>query len=263
MSDPLEAMAPKWSTKSFHNFLNDQDNAQKLLNLCKGGLHNAILGPEIVSFLAETDKDASQDRTSALKRAKERAELANLEVKAGFPRLHAQFIVSSWTSLETLILSVVSDHLLHEVGILQKDPWRNLKIKLGEYDGLDPEQRVSHLVSVMDQALGAPLKGGVNRFETLLETVGLKGVIPEELGKSLFELQQVRNAIVHKRGIADHKFKVACPWVEATQGELIYVSEPMLANYLAAVMEYVIELICRNGEHFGAMDIRQRRPKLR
>lgn len=52
---------------------------------------------------------------------------------------------------------------------------------------------------------------GVARFETLLALVELSGAIDEEHRKGLFELQQVRNVIVHRAGIVDRRLREQCP----------------------------------------------------
>lgn len=129
-------------------------------------------------------------------------------------------------------------------------------MKVGEYETLDTEQKSSHLASSIDQSMSGPLKGGATRFESLIETIGLKGAVSEEVRRGLWELQQTRNVIVHKRGKADRKFCEACPWLGLTPGTEICVTSQTFENYFVTAHKYVVELIYRTGEFFGVTNMR-------
>jgi hypothetical protein len=135
-------------------------------------------------------------------------------------------------------------------------------VKVGEYEILDAEQKASYLASSMDQLLSGPLRGGVTRLEALLETIGLKGGVSEDVRRGMWELHQIRNVLVHKRGKADRKFCEACPWLGVTPVVEISVSSQMYKNYFVTAHKYVVELICRTGEFFGDTDIRSDAPAL-
>src|ERR1039457_5671193 len=250
-----EAGLPKWVSQVFKDFLDHQDRMMKVLDLSRSGIRSATVSPEIVEFLARGD--GSEQEPTVVKKlqdARAMAEFAQREIDNDFPVLHAQAVVSLWGSLETLSLTVVADWIMNSPEILHQDPWRGLKVKVGEYETLDGEQKASHLASSIDQGLGGPLKSGVTRFESLLETVGLKGSVSDEVRRGLWELHQIRNGIVHKRGKADRKFCDACPWLGLEPGTNISVTSEMYKSYYVTSHKYVVELICRAYESFGFAD---------
>ena len=247
--------APEWSMRAFSDFIESQRHHRKLLEVCKRGIfYISSTKPRLIEVLRSPDEPVDEQRDAEIK---SEAALADSELKNDFPTLHSQFVVTLWSSLENLIFTVVEDRLLNEPSLFRSKPWCDLKVRVGEFVGLDDHQRASHLASLMDQALSAPLKGGVNRFEALMAAIGLTGVVPEELGKAIFELQQVRNLLVHQRGIADKRFVSSCPWLGASVGVTVHVGSSMCNAYLVAVLAYVGELVCRNAEHFGDSDTRK------
>ena len=256
----LKTGAPKWSVQAFRDFLDHQDRLMKVLELSRHGIRVSTTTPEIIKFLAEGKGTESEPSVvKEIDRAKSMADFAQNEIDNDFPVLHSQAVVSLWGSLETLALTVVSDWITNKPEILRQEPWRNLKVKVGEYETFDAEQKASHLASSIDQVLSGPMMGGVTRFESLLETVGLKGGVSEEVRRGLWELHQIRNIIVHKRGKADRKMCEACPWLGLIPGSEVSVTTQTYHEYSVTVHKYLLELICRNEELFGGKDIRTRR----
>jgi hypothetical protein len=249
--------APKWSTAAFREFIGHQERLMQVLDLSSRGINMITSVPTMVMAIAKAEGTTTTiEHKSQLTNAESIAKLAVFERDNDFPILHGQFVVSLWGSLETLVLDVVADWIVNEPKILNTTAWHNLKVRVSEYETLDAEQKAIYLASSMDQMLSGPLKGGVNRFESLMETVGLKGSVSGELSKTLWELQQVRNVIAHKRGIADKKFCGACPWLAPNPGDIVSVGRSMCNKYFAAVIGYSTELIARTGEYFGVSDVR-------
>jgi hypothetical protein len=249
--------SPKWSVQAFKDFMDYQARFRQVLELSRRGIHMATQGPMIIEVLAKVDGSTEDPNvTKDLERAQSNADFAQREIDNDFPVLHAQAVVSLWGSLETLVLTVVADWIVNRPEILHQEPWRSLKVKVGEYETLDTEQKASHLASSIDQSMSGPLKGGVTRFESLIETIGLKGGVSEEVRRGLWELQQTRNVIVHKRGKADRKFCEACPWLGLVPGTEICVTSQTFDNYYVTAQKYVVELIYRTGEFFGVTNMR-------
>jgi hypothetical protein len=141
--------------------------------------------------------------------------------------------------------------LRHEKRAMEIDIVQKLRIRLGEYERLDEEFRCFFIVDRIEQEVSAPLSSGVARFETLLTPFGLGGRVDESLKRDLFELSQVRNALVHRYGVADSRLVEACPWLKLKAGESIHLGSEHLRRYFEAVMKYNTELILRVGEYFG------------
>ncbi len=185
------------------------------------------------------------------------AELAQREISSDFALLYALASISLWGSLESMVHDLVRGWICNRPEILSKSPWSNLKVRIGEYEALDTEQRAYYLVEMIDQSVSGPLKHGVSRFEALLATIGLDGSVPDELRRNLFELQQVRNVLVHRRGIADQRLCKSCPWMKLKSGQPVSVGHKAYDNYVTSVLKYVMELIYRTGEHFGISNMRE------
>jgi len=196
----------------------------------------------------QKDKESNQKK---LVHAKRTAELAENEIKTGFPLLHALAVVNLWTFLEALIHSFMCSWIKNIPNSLLIDPIPKLKIKIGDYERLNKAERISYIAELLDKELGAGLRHGVNRFEVLLEPLGLSGSIPDWVRRDIYELAQVRNAIVHRIGVTDRQLKNECPWLKLKLGDEIVVTHKMFTNYMEAAHSYVTELIYRVGEKYG------------
>jgi hypothetical protein len=257
VSPALKPHAPTWSLQALKAFLDHVHLLDEVLHLCFRGISMLRGSPGMVKAIAKAEGTLdSKENQEQLSSAQHMAALAQREIESDFAILHSQAAVSLWSSLESLVLDLVADWVRNQPEILNNEPWANLKIKLADYEAVDSEQRAAYLVGLVDQTVAAPVKQGVNRFEHLLATIGLNGAVPGDLGKSLYELQQVRNVIVHKRSIADRKFCRLCPWMKLMPGQEVLVSHAMYNSYRDAVLEYVMELIFRTGEFFGVANMR-------
>ena len=117
---------------------------------------------------------------------------------------------------------------------------RKIRVSIGEYEALDTNEPYLYLVDLLQREVSAPLKSGINRFETLLEPFGLSGEVAADLRKTLFELNQVRNIIVHRGSVADRKFVNSCPWLGLQIGQSVRVCPRDFARYFVAVLNYAI-----------------------
>jgi hypothetical protein len=79
--------------------------------------------------------------------------------------------------------------------------------------------------------------------------------LPDGHSKTLFELQQVRNAIAHRNGNADRQLKSTCPWLKAKINQPVSVSGKMLDRYSEACMQYLLARLYDVGDRY-AMNLR-------
>jgi hypothetical protein len=241
---------PRWATEDFHQFLDHQEDLATILHLSMNGISMLRGRPHAIKVLAEVDGRVQEEEEN-LKRASKERDLAQREVDSDFPVLHEQAIVALWSALEALVRSFAAAWLANWPGAWQKDAVKKLRVRLGEYEALDPPDRCLWAVDLLDQETSGPLKAGLGRFEGLLETFQLNGPVAEECRKRLFELSQVRHVVVHRRGKADRKLVNACPWLQLKPGDQIKISHEMWRQYNGAVGEYVLELIQRVRVAFG------------
>ena len=88
----------------------------------------------------------------------------------------------------------------------------------------------------------------MGKYENILETIGLDGEVQSEISKSLFELGQIRNAIVHCGGRVDRQLKESCPWLTPNIGEKITIKHSDYLKYATAVSSYGVLIISRIRE---------------
>ena len=200
---------------------------------------------EAESVLAEALGDEERPRAEEMQDARKLAEVAQSELNKGFPLLHSQAMVSLWGSLEDLMRTFLSAWLANEPSAKQVETIRKLKIAVGEYESLDDYERCFHMVDLLERDVHSPLRQGVSRFESILQPFGLSGKVDSEVQKRVYELFQVRNALVHRRGVADRRLTEACPWLNLTPGKPISVSHEMYAGYAEAVAQYATQVVGR------------------
>lgn len=82
-------------------------------------------------------------------------------------------------------------------------------------------------------------------FEGLLRLIDLTGPVEDETKRTLYELGQVRNVIVHRASIADRKLVKACPWLNLSPGTKVVVTSTAFARYVNAVQDYLVALLSR------------------
>ena len=200
--------------------------------------------PGLVERLAAREhQDSSTNWAASLANARKEAEMAEAEVQAGFPLLHAQATVGLWTLLEGTVREFAVGFIKNSPNAMLIPEIAKLKVNLGEYESLDADDRCHHIADLLDRELGAPLKGGVSRLQALLKPFSVFGKVEEDQRKLLYELHQVRNALVHRSGVTDRKLQQECPWLDLKLGDQIVINHEKFNAYSLAVANYVVSVI--------------------
>lgn len=248
---------PMWARQPFEDYLDFTERIGEVVELATVGIAHLQGMPKILEKAAEVlGEKGSPDVKVRLKRAERLAELAKRESAMGFPLIHAQATVAVWGALEDLIRTFVAKWLQQEPSALFNPPLSAIKVAIGDYERLSPEEKGVFLADTLERSVNAAFKQGVTRFEAILQPIGLSGSVPDDIGKNIFELGQVRHVIVHRRGIADRRLLDACPWLTVQPGSPLVVTNPDLQRYHEAAVSYAVELMCRVGEHFGVSGMR-------
>ncbi len=190
-----------------------------------------------------------------LVRVKERA--AEVEVFAkqqkedGFYYLFSLAVVRLWGILEAMVDDLVIDFLRRPDECKDKDLIYSLKGPLLEFATAPPERQADFLTERLKDAVKAGLQPGVGRFEAMLDPIGLGGGIGSDVRRVLFELNQVRNAIVHKAGIADRRFIENCPWLNLNLDKPIKVNAEDFHLYTTSAYYYAVEIRLRTENFWG------------
>jgi len=243
---------PDWALDPFERLLDHIQQAAQLLDLSMRGISVLRAMPQALQAIAKAEPPSDvADHQAQLDRAQQEADLAQSEVEAGFPLLHAQATISLWGDLENALRTFLATWLSNEPTARNVESVHKLKVCLGEYESMDPDERCYYIVDRLEQDIESRNRRGVERFESLLGAFGLAGPLDKRLKRDLLELYHVRNVLVHRRGVADRKFVQACPWLHLSAGEQVTVSHESYAKYHHAVAAYVLELIVRVAGRFG------------
>jgi hypothetical protein len=207
----------------------------------------------LVEVLADSENEKIKNKYSEkhIDDVKKRAAFAQDEIDKGFPVIIGHAVVSFWSAMETFTHDLVISFLLNEDKILQNEMYAKIKIPLFQYEQLDKESRMHYLVQECSRTTNAVLKPGVSRFETLLESIGLSGSVDDSIKRDIYEMQQVRNLIVHKSSVVDKRFVDACPWLKASIGEKYTVSYRDYKRYVESLSRYMYVIIDRLRVYFG------------
>lgn len=244
--------APAWSVQPFKDFVQYAERLNQLMHLSMRGISILRATPGIIEAVAKAEDTLSEPSTEQrIQEAREEAELAKREVDEDFPVLHAQATVALWGNLENAVRLFVARWLENFPGALQAETVKRLRVRIGEYESLQGEDRFFYILNQLERELSAPLRSGVTRFETLLEPFQLSGPIGDSLRQNLFELNQVRNVLVHRGGNADRRLNEACPWLGFAVGDPVTITHDAFRKYNESVHAYAIILITRVGERFG------------
>jgi hypothetical protein len=263
-----------WAWDPFNSFSRDMHRAINFYGLTMQGLNTvAAQAPRLEELYAQLREANEQCRQQAQtldleigdfyedkehegvdEETRQASALAQLEVDEGFPTLHRQVALSLWSSLEWLISNLLANWLANEPNALSIENVRKVKVSIADYENFSGMDKYYYLLSEIERDTKSALKQGVGRFESTLEVFGLGGSVPDTIKKDLFEFGQVRNVLVHRNGMADARFVLACPWLKLSTGQAVTVDEARLTRYFHAVSEYVNLLIARLKSHFGAED---------
>jgi len=176
---------------------------------------------------------------------RERAQLASREIKQGFPVLNAQATISIWASLEWLVRDLIVGLVANDPSSRRNDTVRKVRIRLSDYEELAGNEKYYYVVDQIERDLGASLKVGVDRFESLLAVFGLSGPVDKGVKATLFELSQIRNVLVHRGGVAGTRITQALPSRQLKLGERVVVGIKDYVRYMNAALDYENTLLGR------------------
>jgi hypothetical protein len=202
----------------------------------------------------ETDADRveAKEREDRKQRAKGNADLAEKEVSAGFPVLHSQQTVFLWGALEGVFEDILVAWLTNEESTLKNPMLKRIKIQLADFIQMDVTERMPYLVSELKREHRAGHHSSIEVFERILEQIGLGGGMDPQLKRNLIELEQVRNILLHKKGMIDSRFTDVCPWIRAKVGTRLVPDEQHVMKYSDAVLDYYELLINRTKSYFAS-----------
>jgi hypothetical protein len=216
---------------------------QRLFDICVQGLDIVERLPAIYK-IEPSDFRFPADGADEF-RMVDNAEFSKTEREQGFPLLHAYTLVSVWGALEAAIEDMLVGVLLNEPAVLANDELAKTKIDLATFELLNKEERMRFLLSEIQRKPASGLAQGINSFENVLKVFGLSGPVDDDIKKELWELNHLRNLIVHRASRADLRFVQACPAMNLSVGDLVIVRHERYRDYIQAVAGYVQTIVRR------------------
>jgi len=195
--------------------------------------------------LKEFAKGKAPESFSALLPSEEVRSFVKKQNAEGFPFLQQLSVVRLWTILETVVDDAAAHTLRRSLPADLPAEVRTIRAPIFEYLAADEESQTTFLLDCVKQDARSSLKVGVGRFESLLSAVGYGGQVEEIVRRTLLELSEVRNVVVHRAGKADDRFIERCPWMNLTKGSRLALSRIDFSRYAAASNWYAFELLHR------------------
>lgn len=240
---------PRWVIRAFTNYADDLDQLSTCMAVSSIGGSLFISDRDLV--IRRLDEMLSAHKTSMPEEIKNKVMNAAYTAEV-INTLHKQAIVTLWSSLEAFVHDFLISWLENVPSALRNEEIGKVKVSISDFMEMSDEERRFAVLDGIKQNAKAPFKQGVNMFEVLLKPFGLSGVVDTDVRRDILELSNMRNVIVHKRGIADGRMVKACPWLNLKAGQALIVKPHRYQELALAVNKYVLTVQHRVTVHFTA-----------
>lgn len=207
----------------------------------------------LIELTIQAGKEVTDKLRESLEESKRLASFADRESTHGFPFLHAFATVAAWGTLEVTVEDTLLGILFNEPEVLRQEEIAKIRIPLAKYEALDKEERMRLILQELARGQAISTGQGVSAFENLLGLFGLSGEVEDSVKKSLWEMNHVRNIIVHRDSLADQRFVQACPWMNSKPGDRVLIDHNRFGGYLDAVAAYLKTLQQRLEKRYDAL----------
>lgn len=202
---------------------------------------------------SKREREVRSELNLDLENATADAAFTKSERDDGFPLLHAYTLVTQWGALEAGIEDMLVGILVNEPKVLEKDEFAKVKIPLSKYELLDKEERMRFLLSEVQRAQSSGIAQGVNTFENVLQVFDLSGSVEEDVRIGLWEINHVRNVLVHRDSRADLRLVQACPSINLKVGDRVLITHERYGYYANILSDYLRLVVCRLGKRYDAL----------
>jgi hypothetical protein len=241
---------PTWAKQPFDTFINDVEDLKSHYRLCVAGLYALRAMPGIVRTQINTPDPTDPENQRRLANSRNTADAASRQIAADFPQLRHWITVALWSHLESAITACIDAWFVHKIP-LTDEMFGKIKVSVSAWESKNVEEKSRWLLTELTRNVSSDLKPGVGRFESILHVIGLEGSVRDDLRKSVFELSEVRNLLVHRGGVIDERFADRCFSFKSMVGQRINITETMLDSYFASAIHYATIVLARIAKHHG------------
>jgi hypothetical protein len=216
-------------------FLARREEIMRLVNVAS----YALRAMEGAARLNEVLKKSSEQ----VNQVREIEKIALEEVDADFPLIHSAATVLLWGALEAAVRDFLVRWLVKYPDARKAPDLARIRVQVGDYEVLEGESRMRYLLNLLEREIGATLKPGAGRFDSLLKPFNIDPRLDDKLRRDLNEMAAVRNVIVHRAGIVDQRLLQLCPWLSYKLNDPIRVHRSDVIRYLESASNYAAALI--------------------
>jgi hypothetical protein len=154
-------------------------------------------------------------------------------VNRGKQRVSLHIAIGLWSALEVHVEDLFVYLCTHDRSPVSAEHFGGLRVRVSEFMPLDEDERWR---LIWNRSETPPGKRGVDRYDALFERHGVKVDSEADARSSLYELQMVRNVIVHRGKVDQRLQEIAGGRFHA--GDDIELPDDALLEYGQAVLAY-------------------------
>lgn len=166
------------------------------------------------------------------------------EASRDYPYLISLASVRLWAMVEAAVREVLVECMKHSTDLPGVNEIAKLSGPVLPFVGASSEEQAAVLADMVWRSASPPLPG-VQRFDWLLERIGLAGETHTVIVEITRELSEVRHCVVHRGGQADQKLLRLCPWLQISVGEKLPSTLQRFWYYRTAAYAYILGLARR------------------
>lgn len=206
----------------------------------------SVLALGVAMELIDAEPAVTHDTDAESESAQTRRDAVQKLVEMGPQRLDYHNAVSMWAAFEVFVEDVFVT-VAGGIEIDEAHPLSKVRVPLALFEKLTSEERLRLLGSRYETRVT-----GVDRFDELLDVLHCKPEIEDlNIREHLRELQQVRNVVLHRGGIADHRLANLVRTFAIQAGDELELTHEQLMAYASALNTYGVRVVVKAYEAAG------------
>lgn len=168
------------------------------------------------------------------------SDFAREEERRGFQTIFSHHLVATWAAIESSIEQTLENHLLNVPDAIDRIR-ASVKMPLKRISSIHSQLDASAVLRSWNTALGQ--SDAIDRMLAQLDCFGLSLVLETDTRRSLTEMCELRNVIMHRSGFLDRRFLDKCPWRTDTVGTPVTLSHDTMRVYFDAAGKIAVALV--------------------